>query len=124
MFRARAAWALSLATIPESTPEPIPLITYASDLMAASLGDAGVIATYDRGGATRDIRVYEYHEPLTVSLVLSKPSEYRGLFGAALTRDRVVLVASRAAQPPRDPAVISVLETYAWRCPIADARSP
>ena len=97
---------------------------YVSDLVASSLGDAGVIATYDRGGPTRDIRVFEYHEPLRVSLVLSKPSEYRGLFGAALTPDRLVLIASKAGQPPRDPAVISMLETYAWRCPIADARSP
>jgi len=124
LFRARAAWALSLATIPDRAPDPIPMVTYASDLVAASLGDAGVIATYDRGGSTREIRIYEYHEPLRISLMLSKPSEYRGILGAALTKDRVVLVASKAAQPPRDPAVISVLETHAWRCSIADARSP
>jgi hypothetical protein len=124
MFRATSAWALSLATIPDSTAAPIPMPAYASDLVASSLGDAGVIAAYDRGGPTRDIRVFEYHEPLRVSLVFSKPTEYRGLFGAALTPDRVVLIASKAGQPPRDPAVISMLETHAWRCPIADARSP
>jgi hypothetical protein len=124
MFRSTSAWALSLATITDSTTAPILIRAYASDLVASSLGDAGVIATYDRGGPTRDIRVFEYHEPLHVSLTLSKPSEYRGIFGAALTPDRLVLIASKAGQPPRDPAVISMLETYAWRCPIADARSP
>ena len=124
MFRSTSAWALSLATIPDSTAAPIPMRAYVSDLVASSLGDAGVIATYDRGGPTRDIHVFEYHEPLRVSLALSKPSEYRGLFGAALTPDRLVLIASKAGRPPRDPAVISMLETYAWRCPIADARSP
>jgi hypothetical protein len=124
MFRASSAWALSLATIPESTAAPIPLPAYVSDLEASSLGDAGVIATYDRGGPTRDIRVFEYHEPLRVNLVFTKPSEYRGLFGAALTPDRLVLIASKAGPPIRGPGVISMLETYAWRCPIADARSP
>jgi hypothetical protein len=124
MFRSASVWALSLATIPDSAVAPISMLAFVSDLAASSLGDAGVIATYDRGGPTRDIRVFEYHEPLRVSLVLSKPSEYRGLFAAALTSNRLVLIASKAGRPPRDPAVISMLETYAWRCPIADARSP
>ncbi|HEX7979527.1 MAG TPA: hypothetical protein VF461_13055, partial [Gemmatimonadaceae bacterium] len=124
LFRATRAWVESLATISDSAATPISMPTYASKLVASSLGDVGVVATYDGGGPTRDIRVFEYHKPLRVSVVLSKPTEYRGLFGAALTQDRVVLIASKAAQPPRDPAVISMLETYAWRCPIADARSP
>jgi hypothetical protein len=123
MFRARAAWALSLTTMLDRAQEPIPMVTYASDLVAASLGESGVLATYDRGASTKDIHVYEYHMPLALNLVLSKPSEYRGLFGAALTKDRVVLIASKAG-PPQGPGVISMLETYAWRCPIADARSP
>jgi len=124
MFRSTNARVLSLASITDSTAVPISMPAYASDLVAASRGGAGVIATYDRAGPTRDIRVFEYHEPLSVRPVLSKPTEYRGLFAVALTRDRVVLLASKAGQPPRDPAVISILETYAWRCPIADARSP
>jgi hypothetical protein len=124
MFRSTSVWALSLATIPDSAVAPIPIPTYVSDVAASSLGDAGIIATYDRGGPTREIGVFEYHEPLRVQQVLKKPSEYRGIFGAALTPDRVVLIASKAGQPPRDPAVVSMLETYAWRCPIADARSP
>ena len=124
IFRSATVWALSLATIPDSTVTPTAMNAFVSDLAASSLGDAGIIATYDRGGPTRDIRVFEYHEPLHVALVLSKPSGYRGIFGAALTANRAVLIASQAGQPPRDPAVISMLETYAWRCPIADARSP
>jgi hypothetical protein len=124
VLRGKSAWALSLPTSPDSAVEPIPMLTFASNLSASSNGDAGVIATYDRSGPTRDIRVFEYHEPLRVSLILSKSTEFRGLFGAALTPDRLVLIASKPAQRPRDPAVISMLETYAWRCPIADARSP
>jgi hypothetical protein len=124
MFRSSSAWALSLATISDGGVAPIPIPAYVSDLVASSLGDAGIITTYDRGGPTREIRVFEYHEPLRINQVLAKPTEYRGIFGAALTADRVVLIASKAGQPPRDPAVISMLETYAWRCPIADARSP
>jgi len=123
LLRARGAWALSLPTIADSAGEPTLMLANASSLAGSSLGDAGVVATYDRVG-TRDIHVFEYHEPLHVSLVLAKPTEYRGLFAAALTPDRLVLIASKAGQPPRDPAVISMLETYAWRCPIADARSP
>jgi hypothetical protein len=124
LMHAVSAWALSLPSISDSTAAPIPMPGHVSDLAAASIGAAGIIATYDRAAATRDVRVFEYHEPLRVSQVLSKPTDYRGLFRAALTRDRAVLIASKAGQPPRDPAVISMLETYAWRCPIADARSP
>ena len=124
LLRARGAWALSLPTIADSAGEPTLMLANASSLAGSSRGDAGVIATYDRGSPTRDIRVFEYREPLRVSLVLSKQSEYQGLLGATLTPDRLVLIASKAGQPPRDPAVISMLETYAWRCPIADARSP
>jgi hypothetical protein len=123
IFRSTRLWATPVM-IPDSAVAPTPMTTFASDLAASSLGDAGIIATYDRGGPTRDIRVFEYHEPFRVSLVLSKPSEYRGIFGATLTPGRLVLIASKAGQPPRDPVVISMLETYAWRCPIADARSP
>ena len=124
MFRARSAWALSLATIPDSAPRRFRCsptsATWWHRRLATPASSPRTIAAARR----RDIRVFEYHEPLRVSLVLSKPSEYRGLFGAALTSNRVVLIASKAGQPPRDPAVISMLETYAWRCPIADARSP
>jgi hypothetical protein len=124
MMRASSAWVLSLATITDSNVAPIQLRADASDLGVASLGNAGVITTYDRGSPTREIRVFEYHQPLRVSAVLSKPTEYRGLLGTALTPDRAVLIASKAGRPPRDPVVISMIETYVWRCPIADARSP
>jgi len=124
LMRARSAWALSLPAIPDSAVEPTLMLTSTSSIAGLSLGDAGVIATYDRGSPTRDVRVFEYHEPLRVHIVFAKPTEYRGLFGAALTPEHLVLIASKAGQPPRDPAVISMLETYTWRCPIADARSP
>jgi hypothetical protein len=124
MFRSTSVWALSLATIPDSAVAPVPIAAYVSDLVASGRDDVGIIATYDRGGPTREVRVFEYHAPLRINQVLAKPTDYRGIFGAALTPDRVVLIASKAGQPPRDPAVISMLETYAWRCPIGDARSP
>ena len=124
MFRTASAWLLSLANVSDSTAVPIEVRTYASDLVLSSLGDAGIVASYDRAGPTRDVRVFEYHEPLRVNQVLSKMTEYRGLFGCALTAARVVLIGSKAGLTPRDPGVISMLETYAWRCPTADARSP
>jgi len=124
MFRTASAWLLSLATIPDTTPAPTEMRAFASDLVVSSLGDSGIIAAYDRGGPTRDVRVFEYHGPLRVTQVFSKATEYRGLFGGALTSDRAVLIAAKAGLTPRDPGVISMLETYAWRCPIADARSP
>jgi hypothetical protein len=124
MFQYTSAWVLSLAALPDSAVAPIPIRAHMSDLVASSLGDTGVVATYDRGGSTQDIRVFEYHQPLGITLVLSKQTEYRGMFGAALTPDHLVLIVSKAGQPPRDPVVITMLETYAWRCPIADARSP
>ena len=116
MFRATSAWALSFATISDTARAPIPLPAQVSNMMTSSLGDASIIATFDRGGPTRELRVFEYHEPLRVRLVLSKATEYRGLMGVALTPDRVVFVASKPAVPPRDPAVISMIETHAWRC--------
>jgi len=116
MFRATSAWALSLTAISDTARAPIPLPAYVSNMMTSSLGDGSIIATFDRGGPTRELRVFEYHEPLRIRLVLSKATEYRGLMGVALTPDRVVLVASKSAVPPRDPAVISMIETHAWRC--------
>jgi hypothetical protein len=124
MFHANSAWALSLATIPDSSATPIPMAATASTMVVSSLGDAGLVATFDRGSPTGDLRLFEYHEPLAVNLVLSKATEYRGIMGIALTSGRAVLIASKPATPPRDPAVVSMIETRAWRCPIADARSP
>jgi hypothetical protein len=124
MFRASSAWVLSLTPSADSGAAAVPLQTYVGNMVASSLGDAGVIAIHDVVASTRDLRLFEYHTPLRVLAVTSKATEYRGLLGMALTADRVVLIASKAAQPPRDPAVISMIETHAWRCPIADARSP
>jgi hypothetical protein len=117
MFHATSAWALSLAMIPDSAVTPIPLPTVASTMSASALGNAGVIVTFDRASPTKDLRLFEYGEPLRANLILGKQTEYRGLMGIALTPDRVVLVASKAAEPPRDPAVVSIIETHAWRCP-------
>ena len=116
MLRGSSAWALSLTTLPESANKPIPLPASASTLATSSRADGGVIVTFDRLGPTRELRVYEYHEPLRASLVYSKPTGYRGLVGVAFTSNRAVLIASRPAEPPRDPAVISMIETHAWRC--------
>jgi hypothetical protein len=124
MFRATSAWVLSLTAISDRGAAPVPLQTYVGNMTASSLGDAGVIAIHDDVAPTRDLRLFEYHAPLRVNAVLSKATEYRGLLGMALTASRVVLIASKAAQPPRDPAVISMIETHAWRCPISDTRSP
>ena len=76
LLHATSAWALPLETIPDSAT-PIPVPTYASALVASSLGDAGVIATYDRGSPTRDIRIFEYHEPLRVSHAPREPGPLR-----------------------------------------------
>ena len=116
MFRGTSAWALSLATLPESATKPMALPTYASSVATASRADAGVIVTFDRLGPTRELRIFEYRQPLRATLVYSKPTEYHGLVGVALTSEHVVLVASKPAVPPRDPAVISMIETHAWRC--------
>jgi hypothetical protein len=117
MFRRTSAWALSLATLPESATKPMSLPTYASSVAAASRADGSVIVTFDRHGPTSELRIFEYREPQRASLVYAKPTEYHGLVGVALTTDHVVLIASKPAVPLRDPAVISMIETHAWRCP-------
>ena len=104
MFRATSAWALSLATVPDSAPEPIPLVTYAS-----TWSHRRSVTPVSSPHSTVAARRKTFESSSTTSRSASTPSsrsrrEYRGLFGVALTTDRVVLIASKAGPPPRGPA--------------------
>jgi hypothetical protein len=47
---------------------------------------------------------------------LSRDTRYRGLLGLAFSGSRAVLIAAESAPTPRDPAVVSLIETHTWRC--------
>jgi hypothetical protein len=72
-------------------------------------------AIYDRRWPDPILQLLERFGAAEVSRY-SRVTKYRGLLGLAVTRDRAVVVGSLAAENPRDPAVVSIIETHTWRC--------
>ena len=96
-----------------------PVIQVASESIEYSIASGGayhVWALHDRARPVATLQLIE-------SDASSEPhrrvaaTDYAGLIGVALTPRRVVVVASRPSSNPREPAVISVIQTHTWRCP-------
>ena len=88
----------------------------AIEAASASRGANHVWAIHDRGRPTATLRVIESGgSPALASRITA--TDYAGLIGVAIARNRVVVVASRPSSSPRAPDVISVIHSYPWRCP-------
>ena len=82
----------------------------------ASRGAHQVWAIHDRARPTATMRVIEGDgSPALASKIAA--TDYAGLIGVAIARNRVVVVASRPSSDPRAPDVISVIHSHTWRCP-------
>jgi hypothetical protein len=88
----------------------------AIEMAVASSGAQHVWAIHDRGKPTATLRVVEGDGSPTLAS-RTAATDYAGLIGVALTRNRVIVVASRPSSDLRAPDVISVIHTHAWRCP-------
>jgi hypothetical protein len=113
-------WDAWYATI-DDRGDSIGAVTHVSpgaiEVAAASRGAHQVWAVFDRARWTRPtLRMVERGVFAQFARV-ERVTDYAGLIGVAITRARVVVVASQPSTDPRDPQVISVVRTYTWRCP-------
>jgi hypothetical protein len=83
---------------------------------SSARGRSAVIATTDLLKPST-AQLFEVHRPERIARVSSRVTSFAGLTSVALTRDRAVVIQSQPGSSSRDPAVISLLETHAWRCP-------
>ena len=89
----------------------------AIEVGASSRGPHHVWAVFDRARWTKPtLRMIERGAASDLGTV-ERLTDYAGLIGVAIARDRVVVVASQPSSSPRDPQVISVVRTHTWRCP-------
>ena len=88
----------------------------AIEVAVASSGAQHVWAIHDRGRPTATLRVVEGDGSPTLAS-RTAATDYAGLIGVALTRNRVIVVASRPSSDRRAPDVISVIHSHTWRCP-------
>jgi hypothetical protein len=79
-------------------------------------GASSVIATTDRARPST-AQLFEVHRPERIARVSRRVTSFEGLTSVALARHRAVVIQSQPSATSRDPAVVSQLETHAWRCP-------
>jgi hypothetical protein len=84
-------------------------------LETAARGGSAVIATTDLGRPSTT-QLFEIHRPERIARVARRTTSFKGLTSVALARRRAVVIQSQPSATSRDPAVISLLETHAWRC--------
>ncbi|MDF2774838.1 MAG: hypothetical protein K0S86_4338 [Geminicoccaceae bacterium] len=87
----------------------------AEELKMSRTGDAVMWAIYDRKWPDPTLQLFERSGADEVTRY-ARITRYRGLLGLAIARNRAVVVGSLAAESPRDPAVVSIIETHTWRC--------
>jgi hypothetical protein len=87
----------------------------AEELKISRAGDGQMWAIYDRKWPDPTLQLFERASADEVRRY-ARITRYRGLLGLAIAQNRAVVVASLAAESPRDPAVVSIIETHTWRC--------
>lgn len=109
------AWFVTLGANGDSISTPTYLATGATLTSLASRSGRAVLAIADRVWPNPTLQFVELGDSSAIAKQ-SMTTAYRGLIGLELTHANVVLVAAQAAATPRDPAVVSILQTHAWRC--------
>jgi hypothetical protein len=98
----------SIGTITMVAPESI-------ESAVDSRGTHHVWAIHDRSGPITTFQIVESDGSSDVRRRVAA-TDYAGLIGVAMTQRRVVVIASRPSSDPRAPQVVSVIQTYTWRC--------
>jgi hypothetical protein len=83
----------------------------------ASVRGRGAVLAVGDASSNRTLQLFELHLPDRLIRVSTRKTSSRGLLGVALTQSRAIAVLSQPGNLPREPAVISLLSTHAWRCP-------
>ena len=114
-----ARWEASFATV-NARGDSVGMIHHvapgAIEAAVAARGTHHVWAIHDRGRPTATLRVIEGDGSSALARKITA-TDYAGLIGVAIARNRVIVLASRPSSRPRDPDVISVIHSYPWRCP-------
>ena len=111
-------WDQYFATVDSRGDSVGPVTHVASESIEYSIASRGayhVWALHDRAKPVATLQLVE-SDASSDSHRRVAATDYAGLIGVALTPRRVVVVASRPSSNPREPAVISVIETHTWRC--------
>jgi hypothetical protein len=109
------AWFTTYDESRDSIAPPTRLTTGAIEITAASRGDHVEWAISDRAWPGPSVQLLETDDTKRGAR-LDRDTRYRGLFGLAITRGRVVLIAAQSAATPREASVVSMIETHTWRC--------
>jgi hypothetical protein len=114
--RSAEAWFATVSQNGDSISTPTNLATGATLTSLASRSGHAILAIADRVWPNPTLQFVELGESSPIAKQ-SMHTNYRSLIGLELTHANVVLIAARAAATPRDPVVVSILQTHAWRCP-------
>jgi hypothetical protein len=108
------AWFATLDEVGDSVSTPVRLGTGDTESNLASRADRAVLAITNRVWPNPTLQLFELGGHSVAAHTMT--TAYRGLLGLAVTHANVLLIAARAASSPRDPSVVSILQTHAWRC--------
>lgn len=85
-------------------------------LYHAARGDRGVWVGSNGRRPLRGLQLVEHDGSTTPIHSVVSTNTYGGLLGAALTADFLTIIASQPGASTDDPAVISIIKSYPWRC--------
>jgi hypothetical protein len=110
------AWFTTYDERSDSIAAPVHLATDAVEIAVAS--DTGHLlwAISNREWPDPVVQLLEWDNANSVARLV-RNTRYRGLFGLTILPRHLVLIAAESAASPRDPGVVSVIETHTWRCP-------
>jgi hypothetical protein len=111
------AWSALLDANGDTISSPRRVATDAGLVYHAPRGNRGVWVVTNRRRPLDRTQVIEHDASSAPVAVIEEATKYGGVLGAAITGKHVVIIASRRGESPDEPAVVSLIRSYPWRCP-------
>jgi hypothetical protein len=108
-------WVVAAGAERDDAPPARHFASQVRQFQSSARDGVAVVSTTDRA-TPRTVQLFEIHGSDRIARVSRRETRSPGLTSVGLTRDRAVVIESKAASAPGDPAVISRLESHAWRC--------
>jgi hypothetical protein len=113
--RKQTAWFMNLG--PGGEPNaPGYIASEAGRLTHTARRSRGVWAVMQNARPLRQLQLVEHDASSTPTAVVVSATTYGGVIAAALTAEYYVLIASQPGRSSDEPAVVSTIRTYPWRC--------